>query len=358
MKYIKELDSLRALAILCVIFAHWAPNSTLNIIPWGGIGVHFFFVLSGFLITKILLESSLKAETEKISRAAVVKNFYIRRTLRIFPIYYLTILIVFIFRQYAEVDFRDSLVYYLTYTPNFYFFKTGSWEGQLSHLWSLGVEEQFYLIWPWIIIFINKKYLRVVIIAFILFGILSEYIFDSLPLGTVLPNTCFDGFGLGALLAWQVIFRKDSIAKCYLWISILAAIAFLLFASIFIFPGMPVLVPLRFLTFLIGVWILTYVMLYAETDRLKFKFIFHNRVLIFLGKISYGIYLYHFIIPKLLNTNLINKYINPKLPDILYKAYFGWLFFLENFIMLILISWFSYKFIERPFLDLKKHFTT
>ena len=355
MKIIKELDCLRALAILGVILTHWAPG-TLSRIPWGQIGVHFFFVLSGFLITKILLESRFKIEASNFSKLSLIKNFYFRRALRIFPIYYLTIIILFFFRKFTDIDFNSALIYCITYTTNFYFFKLGDWQGQISHLWSLAVEEQFYLIWPWFIILINKKYLLHLILCFIAFGIVSEYLFDQIPMGLLLPNTCFDGFGLGALLAWVLLLKKDLTLRFYWTVSMVGVFALILFIFLILNPTNSINIPKRFLTFLISLWILTYVVIKSEAGTLKLNFIFNNPILLFLGKISYGMYLYHFMIPSLLNTNLINKYINPHLPYFLFVKNFKWIFFFENFSMLLIISSLSYYYIERKFLVLKKYY--
>src|SRR4051812_1594936 len=87
--YYKQLDSVRALAVTMVIVYHWMPKRNEFILPLGGWGVELFFVLSGFLITKILLEDRLSAETQQLNKLVVFKNFVIRRSLRIFPLYYL-----------------------------------------------------------------------------------------------------------------------------------------------------------------------------------------------------------------------------------------------------------------------------
>jgi peptidoglycan/LPS O-acetylase OafA/YrhL len=111
---------------------------------------------------------------------------------------------------------------------------------------------------------------------------------------------------------------------------------------------MPINIPGSFLTFIISIWILTYVVINAENKTLKFRFILHNPILLFIGKISYGMYLYHFIISSLLNTNLINKYINPHLPDFLLKIILSGFFSLKIFSCLFILL--SYNFFEKRFL--------
>lgn len=133
MKYVKELDSLRAIAVIFVIISHWIPQSNIiNKIPNGPIGVDIFFVLSGFLISKILFENRNKAEEFNLPKMTLVKNFYVRRTLRIFPIYYLTIFVLLLLSNKTGIDIESGLIYYLTYTTNFYFFNIQYWNGVIS----------------------------------------------------------------------------------------------------------------------------------------------------------------------------------------------------------------------------------
>lgn len=356
MKYIKQLDSLRAIAVVLVIISHWIPSSNvINSIPNGPIGVDIFFVLSGFLISKILFEQRNNAELLNISKSTLVKNFYVRRTLRIFPIYYLTIFTLLLFSKSTGTDIESAFVYCLTYTSNFYFFYIQRWEGIISHLWSLAVEEQFYLIWPWIILFCNKKYLLHIITLFILIGVLSQYLMSGIKMSSLLTFTCFDAFGLGAFLAWMTTYAKEKLTKFYLIISVIASIATLFFVLDAIEQKWTIL-PLRTIVSFITIWVITYIIINRETKSLKFKFILNNKILIFLGKISYGLYLYHNIIPGTLNSKIINKYLNPLLPDLLYKKYWGQLFLLENIILLITISWLSFTLLEKRFLNLKKYF--
>ena len=356
MNYIKQLDSLRAIAVILVIIGHWIPKyNVVHRILNGAIGVDIFFVLSGFLISKILFDNRNKAELLNIPKSTVIKNFYVRRTLRIFPIYYLTIFILYIFSDRTGTDIKSSFIYFVTYTSNFYFFNLQHWDGMLSHLWSLAVEEQFYLIWPWIILFVNKKYLLPVISTFVVIGILSQFVLSDVYMNDLLTFTCFDAFGLGALLSWITTYANQKLKKFYVIISIVAAIS-VFFYIIGAIQNMWTFIPLRTIVSFITIWVITYIIIKRETNSLRFKFILNNRMLIFLGKISYGLYLYHLIIPYVLNSKMLSIYNNPLLPDIFYKRYWQHLFLLENIIVLIIVSWLSYIFIEKPFLSLKKYF--
>ena len=142
MKYIKGLDTLRAFAVMFVIIYHWGlplpdgpgKHFLQELIPSGPFGVTLFFVLSGFLITSILLEARTTAKT----RLRVIRNFIIRRILRIFPIYYVTI---FVLTWIGYPFIRENLDWLLSYTSNILVFRNHSWNS-FSHTWSLSVEEQ------------------------------------------------------------------------------------------------------------------------------------------------------------------------------------------------------------------------
>ena len=140
--YMPQLDTLRAFAVLLVIISHWMPaENILNRYLYNGIsGVTLFFVLSGFLITGILLKSKEKIDAGGSMKQAL-KTFYIRRSLRIFPLYYLVICIAWIFN---ESGIRENFGWHFFYLSNFYFWKHWHWQEHLSHLWSLSVEEQCF----------------------------------------------------------------------------------------------------------------------------------------------------------------------------------------------------------------------
>jgi peptidoglycan/LPS O-acetylase OafA/YrhL len=154
-KYMPQLDAIRAAAIFLVMIQHWAPTLT-QIAPWGGIGVRCFFVLSGFLITGILLRARDLIDAARTTRGFQVRQFYIRRSLRIFPIYYLTLIVACALGLQVV---RDTFWWHAGYLSNFYIASTGIWHGYISHLWSLSVEEQFYLIWPALILAAPRRWI-------------------------------------------------------------------------------------------------------------------------------------------------------------------------------------------------------
>ena len=355
MKYIKSIDSIRAIAVLLVIVGHWfGGNHKLSIITGIVNGVDIFFVLSGFLITRILIDNSEKAIGNGNSIILELKNFFFRRVLRIFPIYYLTIIILYLIGPVTETNIRENFLYFFTYTANFYFIKKDGWDGILSHLWSLSVEEQFYLIWPFIILSIKRKYILPTIVCFICVGIIGQYLTD---VGGLYTFACFDALGFGALLAWIVQFRNDLVQKIYkplLIISILSVfILSIRMAGFFYDLGFnPYKVPIRTLTSFITLWVLVYTIMKKHNLSLL-DALLENKILQMLGRISYGLYLYHLILPHF--TKDIFTSINSYIPFYNNESNFYLLRF-ENFVLLILFATLSYKFIETPFLRLKIHF--
>jgi peptidoglycan/LPS O-acetylase OafA/YrhL len=173
-QYFPQLDSLRAIAVLLVIISHWfsAQHFLNRYVPNGIFGVTLFFVLSGFLITSILLKIKTKLEAGG-SHGEAFKVFYVRRSLRIFPAYYL-LLFILVVLNLASV--RDSFWWHFFYVSNFYFWIKGAFAGSLSHLWSLAVEEQFYFVWPAIILLVPWRFLTSVLLAGVLTGFLFRWV--------------------------------------------------------------------------------------------------------------------------------------------------------------------------------------
>lgn len=147
-----SLDGLRCLAIVPVVWHHATPHPYDGVLGRGPLGVDLFFVISGFLITTLLLR-----EREK-SGAIALRSFYVRRSLRIFPLYYLVlgafVLHAVVFREHGPVrdHFLRSVPTYATYTSNWFGDTDVPHAIVFSFAWSLATEEQFYLVWPWVLV--------------------------------------------------------------------------------------------------------------------------------------------------------------------------------------------------------------
>ena len=168
-----SLNGLRAISIFLVLYAHGYlsvvvflqniiskispdlafrlfPNVNELDIPGGQIGVNIFFVISGYLITLLLINE------EKANGFVSLKLFYIRRTIRIFPVYYLLLIIYFIFQLVGWFDFTTgSWLRSISYSKDFPITAGSDWE--TGHLWSLSVEEHFYLLWPFLFKYLKKQ---------------------------------------------------------------------------------------------------------------------------------------------------------------------------------------------------------
>ena len=352
--YIKQLDSIRAIAVLMVILHHWTNNiPVFNFLADGELGVNIFFVLSGFLITRILLNGRKQIDEHGLKKTAVFKNFYIRRSLRIFPIYYLLLIILLLI---DDPNIKNDGLYYFTYTSNYLFYSGQFWPDKISHLWSLAVEEQFYLLWPWLVILIHRRLLPYVIALFIVIGISSNYIFtDNGWWVYLLTPACFDAFGIGAALSYCIVYRQDTLHFLNKRFYLIAFISFLLLVlRMYGFYFLPT----RTIHSFFGVIIIYYCV--VRNDLKMPNLVFNNRFLQWLGKISYGIYLYHVMIPglwkavlhqfSLLNIDLLY---NEAMP-LVFKS--TWLF-IQHFIVLIIISALSWSLIEKPLNMLKEKFS-
>ncbi len=352
MRYIKELESIRAAAIALVFIWHGLPkNLTVHKFLPGPMGVNLFFVLSGFLITQILLHNRSKTERLNGKKSTILGSFYIRRILRIVPIYVLTIFAIILLRHTLKLDYtKGELVSNLTYTTNFFIYSKQEWPLATPHFWSLAVEEQFYLLWPLLMLFLPKKVIVPTIISFIAIGFISQSFAVDSNFSPLLPNQCFDCLGLGALLAWIYVHKPQLLPKFYR----LATGAMILSVAIF---GLHVaelvqVKQIRFLHAIWGVWIITYVLHYAGKSTLLIS-ILNNRFFRSVGKVSYGIYLYHvlfFYLMAQLWGNLLMEYCLP----IYQQAYGPWLFLILDFVILYSLCLLSWRWIEKPILSLKR----
>ncbi len=347
-KYMPQLDTLRAFAVFCVLISHWMPeHHRIRILPYGYLGVTLFFVLSGFLISQILLRSRDIAEEKNQNKFHSVKQFYIRRTLRIFPIYYITLAVMYIFNISGV---RDIILWFVFYASNIYFFSIHSYAGYLSHFWTLAVEEQFYIIWPFVMLFIPRKYLLRAITGIILLGPLfrtTMYIINIQNPGfysfaEALTPSNIDCFGVGAMLAYFTV-NNIRINRARIGsIKIFIFFYILIFTCLIFFSAG--LVRIFFLNFNVSVLFLLLIYKASRGFTGFLKIIFENKILMYLGKISYGMYLFHKFIPPLYELSGLppvnNLYLRMLLQTLL-------LIFMAS------LSWFI---IEKPINSLKKKF--
>lgn len=170
---IDALQGMRGLGMFLVLFEHTVGGGhrlRFDYFQWwtpGVFGLRYFFVLSGFLITGILF----RAAAMQSDRAAVLKVFYLRRCLRILPVATLAILVAYAF-DVATV--RERIWWYLTYTINIRNAAVGEFDGGLGHFWSLALEEQFYLFWPFLVLFVPRRHLGRTLVAMIAVGVISR----------------------------------------------------------------------------------------------------------------------------------------------------------------------------------------
>jgi peptidoglycan/LPS O-acetylase OafA/YrhL len=350
--YMPQLDGLRALAVLAVWFEHWGlpPIPGLNRIhAWGGLGVFLFFVLSGFLITGILLRGRQAMEQQGIPLWEVTRTFYIRRFLRILPVYYAVLFATAI----ALPNTRRLFWWHFTYTTNLWY--GVHWNDYVpgAHFWSLAVEEQFYLVWPWLVLLTPR---RLLLKSMIWIAIASAvyrlgYIFQpwhkpevTTMIAWSLGN--FDRLAMGSILAvlWEAgdTQRIRRFCTACLWLGLVGEIAMQIIETPhqdnrLVFALQPVTAALLFTWLVNGA---------ARGFRGPFGWVLRSRPMLYLGRISYGVYLLHIFTPPLLKRAHIH------VPDVPWIKHFPVLAAVT--LALASISWFA---LERPINQLKRYFT-
>ena len=360
--HIKNLDGIRGLAILLVLLYHFChlielkwPLGLNFIIDMGWAGVDLFFVLSGFLITSILIEAK--------GSNNYFKTFYMRRFFRIFPLYYLALFIVFIFAPIVINNYGSNSsinahqIWYWTYLGNFY-----SYFGHLkneyfsvSHFWSLCIEEQFYIFWPLVIFLtpnnkIQKLTLSMIVMTFIIRAFFIFY--SNARLVYHFTFTRFDLLFAGAFLASYVkqpAFSIDlrKILKYGFVFSILlliilfwlrSASAYDSYMQLFGYPA--VLIASCFIVYE-G---------YTNQSGLIAR-VFSNKFLAFFGIYSYGIYVIH----GLLRPTFLRFY-NESMQYFSTPLYNKILFLALAISLTVGIAYLSFHLFEKRFLRLKKYF--
>ena len=345
-----------------VIIFHWIPNAHHFILPFGSWGVELFFVLSGFLITKVLLESREAAESKKESKGSVIRKFLLRRSLRIFPIYYLSLVVILLFDRTNVSGVRDNLFYFFGYASNFLYFKTQQFNFPVAHFWSLAVEEQFYLVWPWFVLFLPWRYVKPFLWCSIVFGIVSRiYLITAFPSSTVtadvLTPTCFDGFSIGGLFAFYTVKHKSNIEETIRRINIAGLATFLLMLVFLITDFNKLSVLHRTLDSIFFLALIANA--YKGYTGIAGK-VANNRTLIFLGQISYGLYIYHLLTPWL--TGIVLNVVSRIKTSLVITIVSGYrnatLFprFTYDFLILLIVSTASWYLVEKPINKFKYYF--
>lgn len=347
--YIKELDGVRGIAALMVMFFHFFQGlSTVNpflltvkkFAFFGQTGVSLFFVLSGFLITRILLSTK--------ENSYYFSHFYLRRSLRIFPLYYL-FLVIFYFLipliKSAPIQGFYLQVYYWVYLQDFS--RTFGWASEgPGHFWSLAIEEHFYLFWPFIIYYLDRKKIIYAIVGIVATAVVTRIILVNYNYEVFyFTFSRMDELAIGALLAVLELNKKlqqgKQNANRFLLSFIIVMIPTLLLWTFFTGRANPLMQVTKFLFLAFAYFSLIGFVITAR-NSLYIKRVLRSRFLLFTGRISYGLYVYH------LSCFWLTGYLFESGNVVLNLAL--------RFICTYVVASSSYYLFEQRFLNLKKHF--
>jgi len=366
--YFPGLNGLRFFSALAVIITHvelikhklgffniW--NNKL-IHHLGVIGVSFFFVLSGFLITYLMLLE------KKNFNSIAVRKFYLRRILRIWPLYFLILIVGFFilpkltyipyFSENLSSNFKWNLIMYILMLPNlaFSFFLAVPLIGQL---WSIGVEEQFYLIWPILLKYFKKISINLLIKILVIWLFIKGLVLFIFKISDdnwviILKNNLamlkFENMIIGAIGALLLTEKKNKLLNFIYKKYVLLFSIFGIFISLFILPDF-----FNDLLHLVHSFFFIIIILNVSCNSssfLKLENTFYN----LLGKISYGIYMYHLIV--IYFTIKFLDYCN------MFDAkniYSNLLLYIMVISITSLVSYMSYTLFERKFLKIKSRYT-
>jgi peptidoglycan/LPS O-acetylase OafA/YrhL len=359
--YMSQLDALRFFAVMGVIVTHnWRPGPKTWIfgqLQWGPLGVRLFFVLSGFLITGILIGCRELGERSPERRLFFIRQFYVRRFLRIFPVYYLTLIVLVAIGVGAA---RPMWPWLFTYTTNIYTWQHRVWPDGVAHFWSLAVEEQFYLVWPWLVLFLPRRWLVPSLVGLICLAPIYRLSVSFHHLQHDPGFTSFgllvgvlDSLGLGALLAIAAHADpgRERLQRA-LTRFVLPAGA-LGYATLWIVGRYPLGR---------GAWqawvvlgdtaaALVFCWLVGSASRGfggRFGRLLEWKPIAYLGKISYGIYIFHYLVP--IAFGAIAKQLGISYHDI------GFVNFVASSLVTFAVAALSWHLLESPINGLKRHF--
>ena len=367
--HIPALDGLRGVAVLMVLVVHFylTEGEMLQAYPFlgpllskmafaGTWGVELFFVLSGFLITGILVDAKRNSNYFSV--------FYMRRVLRIFPLYYTVLTVIFVvlpifapFDQ-AAVDIAHRQIWLWTYLQNAPW-SGGHWNDsdlfRLLHFWSLCVEEHFYLLWPLIVRFTGLRHLTLIGIGGICLSLLAR-VWHTMPDSPVILGwtslTKLDGLLIGSLIA--IGCRNISVNKLLdgilAWVMVFSGIGFAVIVGI---PRKAALGYWSAFPELVTVIFFGCVVLYAMKQGSALSHILRCRILASFGKFSYGIYVIHYVCaPGFIQLFQLRSLLGWLGSPLLSQGVF-YLLTIGSSYGLAVISWHS---MEKHFLSLKSHY--
>jgi peptidoglycan/LPS O-acetylase OafA/YrhL len=363
MKRIPQIDGLRALAILLVISFHYINNQLTGasskiakffyfITSFGWAGVDLFFVLSGFLIGTILITNRQKDN--------YFSTFYIRRFVRIIPNYYLLI-VVFIIISQISIFSTDYFVAGNKTIPTWsYFFMVHNLymaalhnmgNSAMSVTWSIGIEEQFYLIIPFIIYYLKPKLLPFLLVCFIILANIFRFFHPVLPTehfsiaAYVLLPCRMDAISFGVLIAWiNCNYNLTDLVNKYFFkiIALMLSIVILCGLLVFLYKDIGIIRNSLFALF----FACAIVVGLAKPQSLYGNFL-GNKLLNWIGKISYSLYLFHYLILGVCIVIGEKIFLQPTSIERILISIVALAFSFT-------FSWLVYKYLETPFVKLGK----
>ncbi len=334
-----ELDALRGLACMVIVFHHFKPH----LLPFGWAAVDLFFILSGYLITAIIIRHA--------GEKRFLLNFYVRRGLRIWPVYYLTVLTIAAAAPWLPRYYNfDGLPYLLTYTQEFglhWGSRVPIFSEYTAHMWSLAIEEQYYLIWPALICLVGRRGVVPLALAVVVAAVWAR----SSGMYWRILLTRADGLALGAILA-ALFASREAIRSHWAVPRVLTilGLASLGYLTVLIASGgmpRPEAPPWPGLSMLVinilGASIIGLVVYHRGKPGLR---VLRRPRLVWVGQLSYGIYVYHYIL-MLMSDDIAQA---------LGKG--GRPFWRETLTVAVIfgLAALSWRFVELPLLRLKDRF--
>lgn len=348
------LDGLRGVACILVVLYHNFP-ALHEYLFFGWLAMDIFFVLSGYLITDILIHT--------IGTENFLKNFYVRRSLRVFPLYFTSMILFFIVLPWLirfpfPIDyFINNQIYYWTFLQNWLLIlHPHPTQSYLNHLWSMAVEEQFYLLWPFLFIAIRKPrpllaLLAALLIAFniLRFGLWITHL-EGFNYFSFFSFTRIDGICIGCMVALLQKLNTDFIGKhTAVIVLFFAAINFIFYLINLRYADTFPYILVGYSTFSMVFGLLVYDLVNRRTKI--FEMLLSLSFLRFFGMISYGTYIFHWPLYLLISPWLTSWAVShmPQFPAALFAS-------LTATLLAFFIGYVSYRFFEMRFLRMKKYF--